>query len=340
MKKKNKDKKLKIFKAFSQNLDWFKEHQAIKIEPDIPNGYICPVCLEMFDELSLQSTSKNPLTIEHVPPESLGGKSRILTCKECNSKSGHQLDSHLVKSLLETDFHSFLPNSMTKAVFELNGNKINGTVDISDKGVWNLRMSPKHSNPSEASQFVNDFTLKSTIENSFFEQEYFGPQIKSPNFTLKPRDTAEIRRAEVALLRIAYLYLYSVFGNAVLLNATLGKIRKQILNPAEDILKAPYWIKYEFSDEWDGINMVREPKELRCFLIIFKLKTKSGVRKFNIALPGLSEPDLNIYENIGNLLCTDGTHQNIILDHINDKGFLQKKEDTFAYLGYWRGIAK
>ena len=105
---KSKERKLKLFKLFSQNLEWVKQHPSISFHPDFTNGYICPLCFDVFFEKDLQQTVANPLTIEDIPPSSLGGKPLMLTCKSCNSRSGHQLDVHLLNSLLETNSQLFL----------------------------------------------------------------------------------------------------------------------------------------------------------------------------------------------------------------------------------------
>ena len=46
--------------------------------------YFCPICL---NEINV-----NELTEEHVPQFSVGGNKLTLTCKDCNSKLGHDID--------------------------------------------------------------------------------------------------------------------------------------------------------------------------------------------------------------------------------------------------------
>src|SRR5690348_10203246 len=108
---KSKRKKLALFKLFSQNLDWVKEHPSIRFEPDFSKGYICPLCFDVFYEKDLDDSLTNHLTLEDIPPDALGGKPLALTCKKCNSRSGHELDAHLLKNLLIADAKMFLPNS-------------------------------------------------------------------------------------------------------------------------------------------------------------------------------------------------------------------------------------
>jgi hypothetical protein len=338
---KNKDIRLKIFQAYSQNLEWLKENPKIKLIPDYKDGYICPICTNMFNTSDLSDQSNNQLTIEHVPPESLGGKPKILTCKKCNSKSGHELDNQLQKKLLQWDFNSFLPNSKINTQFELNGNKVNGNVDIYKDGVWKMNFRTQHSNPKEVGPFLKNLFPAKTIHNPLFNHnKIFDNQNLSQKFSFSKKDNINVRYVEVATLRIAYLYAYSTFGNSLLLNPSFTKVRQQIMNPQEIILPRPYWIQYDFSDEWVGVNFIREPKELRCLLVVFNLKTKSKTRRFAIALPGPNEPGIEIYNNISKKLGTKGEFQNVTIDHIADDNFIKNKTDTFAFQEFWNGLNK
>ena len=127
---KSKQKKLALFKIFSKNLEWVKEHPSISFKPDFSNGYICPMCFEVFYEKDLDISLPNFLTYEDIPPSSLGGKKLALSCKNCNSKSGHELDVHLLKNLLETDAKMFLPNSKGATRLNLDGNNMNAIINV------------------------------------------------------------------------------------------------------------------------------------------------------------------------------------------------------------------
>lgn len=270
MKNSNAKKRETIFKIFSQNLEWVKENPAIRFEPDFKNGYICPLCFNVFFEKDLDSKLENFLTLEDVPPKSLGGKPQTLTCKECNSKSGHELDAHLLNSLLEIDSKALLPNSKSKALFELSGNKVNGTVEMQNDGSMHINFLSQHSNPTQAKEFMKEMIPPRTLYNPIFHPEKaLENGYQSPTFSLKFPEKANERRAEKALLRIAYLIAYSTFGSGFYINSGLYKVREQILNPDKDILPKVFWIKYEFPKEMEGINIITIPKELRCFLIVF-----------------------------------------------------------------------
>lgn len=336
------DRKKKIFDLFSQNLEWVKEHPEIKFDPDFSNGYICPLCFEVFYEKDLSDKLPNFLTAEDIPPKTLGGKPKALTCKICNSKSGYQLDKNVLLRLMELDFYSFLPNSEKRTTLEIDNNKITGTIKIDNKGGFNIHIDSKNSNPKQAENFISDLVPPKTIYNPFFYREKaFEPMIKSKPFSFKKDFRSDERRAEIGLLRIGYLIAFSIFGNGLLINGGLFKVREQLANPDKEILPKVFWLNYEFPDNMLGVNIITSPKELRCFLVVFNLETNSKKRQFAIALPGPSYPGIKIYENIEKSLCQgDGSEfVNIKTEHIVEDDYLRKKEYTFILNYLWQEMA-
>ena len=61
--------------------------------PDVDQGYICPLCGDLF---SLDRIGE--LSVEHVPPAAIGGKALVLTCSDCNNRAGHEVDAPAVKN--------------------------------------------------------------------------------------------------------------------------------------------------------------------------------------------------------------------------------------------------
>src|SRR5260370_40382262 len=67
-------------------------------EDALPNGrdwYLCPLCLDVM--LTVEEFATGELTVEHVPPETLGGDDMVLTCKGCNSQAGSWFDAEAGK---------------------------------------------------------------------------------------------------------------------------------------------------------------------------------------------------------------------------------------------------
>ena len=50
----------------------------------------CPLCMAGFTRD--QASAGRSVTLEHVPPKSLGGQARCLTCRPCNARAGDTID--------------------------------------------------------------------------------------------------------------------------------------------------------------------------------------------------------------------------------------------------------
>ncbi|WP_343523838.1 HNH endonuclease [Pedobacter sp.] len=336
---KNSKKKERIFELFSQNLEWVKEHKEIQFVPDFSNGYICPLCFAPFFREDLDSTRPNPLTLEDIPPVSLGGKAMALTCKKCNSRSGHELDAHLLNMLLEDDSKQMRPNSSARATFEIDGTKVGGDFKVNADGTAVMNIDPKRTNPHNSKRFAEKITPTSEdFYKHVFESDKYGVEWTSPNFTFKVNRNYKERRSRIAVLRIAYLIAFAKFGNGFLVNGGLYKVREQLLHPDKNILGEVFWLNHKFPEEMLGLNIVRIPKELQCYLVIFNLKTNSTTTQFAVMLPGPSAPSTSIYKFYEENLCVDrlGKTANIVVEHIAEREFLKIKEYAFASHIFWQ----
>ncbi|MBN2502846.1 MAG: HNH endonuclease, partial [Anaerolineales bacterium] len=79
MSKKQK-KKEKLFDLYSTSL---------AINSNLTDWFICPLCHRGFKKEHLES-----LTLEHIIPQSLGGKLVTLTCWKCNKRVGQVLTGY------------------------------------------------------------------------------------------------------------------------------------------------------------------------------------------------------------------------------------------------------
>jgi len=327
-------KRLRLFKTFSQNLEWVKEGTNNFTNVEFTDGYMCPICLKLFPIQNLYERNQNDLTLEDVPPASLGGKPITLTCRDCNSKSGHQLDIDLLERLLELDFGMWLPGSKVDTRFKIGENEMAGSFGIEPNGTIRIDLQPKRSHPKQAGKFLGDLITTHKMPLNPFNIDKV---LEGTKMSFTQRLTSDEHRAEIALLRIAYLLAFCTFGYGLILNNPgLNLVRQQVLNPEEDILQTPYWIKYDFGDEWNGVNIIKEPKELRCFLVIFDLKTKSKIRKFAIALPGHSPQSKDIYKNIQDILGTENTVHSLTIEHLTDGTYIDRVQGGFASHIYWK----
>ncbi len=200
--------RVKIFNLFSENFQEIKSHpDIIRFEPDFSEGYLCPLCFELFMKFDLKDDAPNPLTLEDVPPKSLGGKPRLLTCRKCNSRSGHILDNNLLKRLKEFDAREFLPNQKYKSTFKSGKGIMNGLVDMDKDGIWTINLKSEWSDPKKSELFMKEVFPPRTIYNPLFNFDRQFETYRTNTFSIKFPISSDERRAEIALLKLVIYWL-------------------------------------------------------------------------------------------------------------------------------------
>jgi hypothetical protein len=268
------------FDRYSQN--WGAVRRApqitVKAELDIDDIFICPLCYNGY--FTRESLKHELLSLEHVPPKALGGTIRTLTCKDCNSQHGTELDSHLVK---KTDLvAAFSGQSPTAVTAQITINSVTLPVNFFPLRDGGIRIFPAEPVIRNNKQQIDAFTEQFTSRSTNFKISY-----KIPNE----------RHANLAVLRAAYLWAFSAFGYGFLINPHLLAIREQLKNPSELILPTSGVFTFDFPDKAVGLNIITSPAELRSFLVVFDVQSKnSGPIRYGTVLPGRSAPGLNIYQ--------------------------------------------
>ena len=274
-----------LFDLFSRNLDIVKRHPKITIRPTFNEGFICPICFKLFKRNALSTEYDDHLTLEDVPPKSLGGKIVTLTCKICNNRGGSELESHLSKKLRADAFLSGSSGVQMRARFRPDPSvDLTATVQFTPDRVVDIRYLPNQSDPGH-------------IERLHKLEEAGDISSITIRFLMGYR----MNRPEIALLRIAYLLAFARFGYGFLINDNLVCVRHQIRDFSEKIL--PNWgiLRADYPDSAVGISVIHEPEELQSFLIVFDLETETGRTRHGIVLPGPTKPGLDVYERIAEL---------------------------------------
>lgn len=335
----NKRKEI-LFKIYSENFKFIKDNSSLKDNFDKGLGCFCPICMNYFVKEDLVAKI-NPLTLEHNPPQSLGGKSSVLTCKRCNSGAGHKIDDEILTALQEIDALNFKPHSEIRTQFynESTDDKgVNAKIKIEDDGNLIINIDSKNNNPVSLKKFLESEILeyKSQLFTNDFNKSSW---CKNLSFTFKKPNKTNERLASISLLKIAYLMAFEKLGHLFLFNKNTAIVREQIKNPDKAIITNPFWLNYQFSDNLLGVNIITKPRELRSILVIFNLKTKSDIYKISICLPGFSEGDEKIYGNIKELLCKGNGYQNIeINNYINSEYNIKDIAKTFDLIQFWESF--
>lgn len=334
----NREKRELIFKIYSDNFQSIVDNTILKETYDKNYGYYCPLCTEHFNKQKLDDKT---LTLEHNPPKSLGGKGSILTCKKCNSKSGHSIDVELLNALKTLEGYSFKPNSEFRTKFqnESTGDKgVNAKIKIDNDGKFIINIDSSNNNPKISEKFLNSMTY--TYHNPIIpiDLENIGWK-KEMSFSFPKPEPINEKILTISLLKIAYLLAFEKLGYIFLFSKNMQIIRKQLDNPDKEIIRPPFWIKYDFPDDNLGVNIITKPRELRAFLIIFDLKTNSDQYRFAIVLPGLGENDDKIYDILSDELTSGEGFLNFDLNnYINSNYDIKKVTETFKLVHYWDEI--
>jgi hypothetical protein len=75
--------------SIAERLEYWRRGAAVLRLFGYPEAYGCPLCLRLFCRDHIDQ-----LSLDHVPPKSVGSKLKVLTCKCCNSRAGNELDAH------------------------------------------------------------------------------------------------------------------------------------------------------------------------------------------------------------------------------------------------------
>jgi hypothetical protein len=198
---------------------WFERAcEAFKLaSPEIASQipydpfYVCPLCLLAFAETAL---SRRQLTREHVPPRSLGGHRLVLTCAQCNKRSGHRLDCHARREADVYDFHAGELGD-TRAIMKTASGRVPITLSASDHAIRAFCI-PKAASPGVHAAMMGEVGRAAT-GNSW---EGFSLDIEFAPFSHAG--------AAASWLRAAYLAFFASLGYRFILRGELNVVRSRV----------------------------------------------------------------------------------------------------------------
>jgi len=211
-----------IFNKYAENIELF--HKNLGIQPEIDGKicnekfYICPICNRGYFKESLETKIDNHLTLEHVPPEKLRGKTKLLTCKECNNISGEKLDAQLIW------YVSQLNNGIDeRAKVNINNQyQTSGAIKQNKKEKPQIKIDLYHNSPLHKNFDDIKNNWKQSVTNIKF-------QLPNPN------------TIQLSLLRITFLMMYEKFGMGYLYTKSGQNIREIIHKNDVNRIKPFVW---------------------------------------------------------------------------------------------------
>jgi hypothetical protein len=238
-----------VKRSLSKNLLFTRGCQALTaFTGEKQDKYCCPICENLY---GYEDVEAGPLTSDHVPAKSRGGKELVLTCRSCNSYDGHALNSEVLKREYIFDFEEALLgrrsifSGRAKAQF---GDQILN-VHLSIKGETNVIDILADQNSPINSEKVHAY-FKSLIEEGKGEGETFKIALSAQ---------AKAWMSDVGDLRTAYLAVFALMGYTYALDTRLDKVRQQIRKPTEKIMNG-FWSRVSVGEsERNVMGLLNEP---------------------------------------------------------------------------------
>lgn len=217
--------------------------------------YICPTCTWVHPRAALDDGT---LTMEHAPPESLGGKVVGLTCRTpCNNVAGTDLDFEMEKAEAHLDFVHGPESRPIKGTLEREGEQLHG--NFQRRGDAFLLFGVPDANHPDAPRRQQE------IGEEWIEGD---PEGKTISFT--SRENWDQGRAAVGWLRAAYLCAWSAVGYRYALSEALSPVRVQLAHPDEEVVPITSATTPLPSDARAEtvVRVIREPEWLRSVEVV------------------------------------------------------------------------
>lgn len=286
----NKDKRSRLIEICSKAIAEMPFQDEDGKEFPIKGYYVCPLCLKTFNLQELGDKIGEVLTLEDIPPKSLGGSPILVTCKKCNSTCGHDIDNWLLNELEFQYGDKEALDNMT-AVLDSHGKKIYTKVRIDEDKTICFDVRPKTNPINAVDKFVD--SVKGDGENYSIQAKIHVNNWKR-----------NVQAARIAVLKSAYLFAFRKLGYYYILNHSLTPVREQIMQPDKDILHNTFIIGDQNCVPMkakDGVYVATvNGYKFIAVLITFKVPSNGFKCRGVVALPGpgFKEDGLHLYHDI------------------------------------------
>ena len=245
-----------------------------KITTIEPECYCCPLCKRLF---VAQAVDEGILTIEHAPPDKVGGTSLALTCRDCNSVSGYSIDAAVVEREKLFDAAKAITgqkrNYEGRATLKMGGELINVRIEVNE-GAISIKPPLNINDPKKLTAY-KDYMMYLHKEGKW----------DGETFNITPMATFKNKYSRIGDLKSAFIVSFAKFGYKYVLSKQLSPVREQILNYDSDIIDK-YWLS---SDQ------KIEHKYFICILDEPVSAVAIKLDKVTILLPWFDSPD-NFYQ--------------------------------------------
>lgn len=192
----------------------------------------CPICLTQFTKCAVEKGLD--VTLEHVPPKTLGGSVRCLTCVECNRSAGRSLDQ--AAAMRNSAIKDLQAGRGAKVELDVCGTK--HTTYFSTDGITKDSRAGRLANSPNAKRLLTELSGHKLLLLAELKRGPVWDVSKGITITIKRPPENHVA---VSWLRSAYLLVFSLLGPAGYQYAesdSIRPIREQIMKPDDEIV--PY----------------------------------------------------------------------------------------------------
>lgn len=277
------ERRRRLFHKFSDQLHLMVDQGLLQTELQYERTYICPICLGQFQESDLFANSgTNFLTEEDAPPAKLRGSRIALTCRDCNSGAGHQIDNHLINRIREIDDSKFYKGSKQFLRLNYEGGPITSEITSNGDGTLTVLHRIGKNNPNRLDRFIYGLRNKTV----------------GPILNLEPKDYRVIpERVNIALAKTNYIILFSKFGYLFLLHPYYDSLRNAIRHPEQQEGFRHIFLQDQFDRNSTGTYYIINPNA-KAFFNVFSLKTPFSETLIGSILPTPSNSPEQLYNRL------------------------------------------
>jgi hypothetical protein len=307
-----------LFNKYSKNLELVARHLLPEKVDAIIGKYLCPICQNIFSIQDLEfDDNRNCLTEEHVPPQSVQWKRKVLTCKTCNSTQGGQVDSQQPKILNTKAFNSRVLGTVKDTRITFGDNLfVNGTMTTNADGKYSFIIDEKRSNPKHVSKF-NEAVKSGTLKGS--EAKW---------------NTGDVTKNMISIIRAAYLWGFADLGYAFIFNMHFKQVRDQLLASNRDIYSHGNIIQSPTAFDKEGVHIVARPEDRGIYAVVMNLSASGFTDQVCVLLPGADSKATQRLENFKTSV-KDGDFEFVPLEEIiNPSMFLDPGECITPHI-FW-----
>ena len=222
-----------------------------------PRSYACPLCLVEYtlDQIDL-------LSVDHVPAEALGGSRMVLTCKACNSDSGHDVQIHMIRRERTANvFSGELSEPHAARISFLRGAEAEPRASVNGV-VFTERSGPTTLTVSEANEPEDIASFRREMEAAVGSLDW--------RFRVRfDQDQFHNIAARVGWLREAYLVAFAVFGYTYILDPALETVKRQIDQPQTQIIERFKLFDPKGDPAARGFYLIQQPAAIQSFAVQF-----------------------------------------------------------------------